>query len=206
MLSNEARMEGKLSLRRLGGIVLAIIGLFFAGYVAASCVQRPNPGEITLENAIPEAGPGEVIVHVAGAVKKPGVYALSDKSRVIDAIQKAGGLAANADPDQLNLAERLVDGSQILVPLKGGAPATPTPLVSQGASQPRQPTAVSGLVSINSASAGELDTLPGIGPATAAKIIEYRQTHGAFRSIDELAAVKGIGPKKLEQLRTRVRL
>lgn len=203
LASKWAVMLGAWNARRAGALGLAIVGLFFAGYLGASCAQRPDPGDLSLENSIPEAGPGEVLVHVAGAVRKPGVYALSSETRVIDAIQKAGGLAANADPDRLNLAERVVDGTQIVVPLKGGvapAPSGPAPVASPG------PSASGGLVSINSASAAELDTLPGIGPATAAKIIEYRQSRGGFRSIEELAAVKGIGPKKLEQLRPRVRL
>jgi competence protein ComEA len=197
-------MKGGLSVRQVAAAGLALVGLFFAGHVGASCAQRPRPGELTLETASPEAGPGEAVVHVAGAVRSPGVYALPDRARVIDAIQKAGGFAPNADPGQLNLAARVVDGTQILVPLRGAAPAPGAP--QRPAARGAAPAAAGGLVSINSASAEELDTLPGIGPATAAKIIEYRQRHGGFKTVDELAAVKGIGPKKLERLRPRVTL
>jgi competence protein ComEA len=135
----------------------------------------------------------EVVVHVAGAVASSGVYRLPAGSRVVDAVQTAGGLAPDAAPDAVNLAALLTDGQRIYVPRVGEvAPAEP----SGGGS-----TVPSGPVNLNSATADELDALPGVGPATAAAIIAHREQHGPFGSVDDLADVRGIGPAKVEALR-----
>jgi competence protein ComEA len=127
-----------------------------------------------------------LVVHVAGAVRRPGLYRLAEGKRVADAVARAGGATAPADTAAINLAAPLADGMQVLVPrrLAGGGGKTP-----------------GSRVSLSSATAAELDALPGIGPVTAQKILDYRAEHGGFRSVDDLDAIPGIGPARVEQLR-----
>jgi competence protein ComEA len=140
-------------------------------------------------------------VHVVGAVRRAGVYRLRAGQRVQDAIARAGGATVHADLQAINLAAKVADGQQIVVPRKGKA--------GPGAAAPAAPGAVgdgaaAGPVNLNSATAEQLDTLDGVGPATAQKILEYRQQHGGFSAIEDLAQIPGIGPKKLESLRGQV--
>jgi competence protein ComEA len=130
-----------------------------------------------------------LVVDVAGAVRRPGLYHLPTGTRIADAVAAAGGATAKADETLVNLAAPLADGEQVLVPARGSA---------SGAGGTPSPTAP---LDLNTASAEQLDTLPGIGPATAQKIIDYRQAHGPFRSLDELEGVPGIGPSKVAQLK-----
>ena len=136
------------------------------------------------------------MVYVTGAVRKPGVYQLPDGKRIIDAIEKAGGVTPKADAVTVNLAALLIDGEQILVPeaFSPGAGAAPT-----GAGP-----AASGLVHLNSADVTALDALPGVGPATAQRIVDWRDQNGGFRTVDDLEQVPGIGPAKLDALRDLV--
>ncbi|WP_235931397.1 ComEA family DNA-binding protein [Actinomyces respiraculi] len=152
-------------------------------------------------------GSAQVVVHVAGAVTAPGVVVLPEGARVIDAIDAAGGAAPDADTDQLNLARPLTDGEQVRVPRQGEepwpgpagqGPGAPGPTGTAGGS------GTSGTVNLNTADAAELETLPGIGPALAQRIINYRTEHGAFTSVDELTSVSGIGSARLEALRELV--
>jgi len=143
--------------------------------------------------------PQEVVVDVAGAVLTPGVHHLETGARVVDAIDAAGGLAPDADPARINLAAVLVDGQQIYVARVGEAP--PLAATANGPVSPGGPVP---LVDLNTASATELEDLPGIGPATAEAIIDHRQRNGPFTSVDDLLDVRGIGDAKLEQLRDRV--
>ncbi|MFZ9629474.1 MAG: ComEA family DNA-binding protein [Ilumatobacteraceae bacterium] len=136
-----------------------------------------------------------VTVHVAGAVVHPGVYSLRSGARAIDAVAAAGGLAADADADRINLASLLVDGQRVFVPRLGEDDPLPTATVGDG------PAAPAGPLDLNVATAAELETLPGIGPTTAAAIVAYRDLHGPFSSVDDLADVAGIGPSKLEAIR-----
>jgi competence protein ComEA len=154
-------------------------------------------------------GPTQVVVHVAGAVTSPGVVRLSTGSRVVDAVSAAGGLRADADPDRVNLAAPLTDGQRVVVPdlgqpapvdVGGGAGTAATP----GADGAAGGGSVPGPVDLNSATAEQLDTLPGVGPSTAAAIIEHRDSAGPFRSVDALLDVRGIGEAKLEALRDLV--
>jgi competence protein ComEA len=138
-----------------------------------------------------------LIVDVAGAVRKPGVFEFAPGDRVIDAVERAGGALEKADLTLLNLAAPLTDGQQILVPKKGAAPAG-TPVTG---TVPGGPTA---LVNINSADEATLETLNGVGPVLAAAIIQYRTEHGPFASVDQLDEVSGIGPATLEDLRSQV--
>jgi competence protein ComEA len=140
-----------------------------------------------------------VLVHVAGAVRRPGVYEMPSGSRVDDAIREAGGATRKASLDLLNLAAPLVDGQQVLVPRRGAVPAAPTAAASaSGAGAPLTP------VRLSTATLAELDSLPGVGPVTAQKIVDYRDEHGPFASVEELDAIPGIGPARLEQLRELV--
>ncbi len=139
-----------------------------------------------------------VVVHVAGAVQSPGVYRLGAGSRVVDAVQAAGGVAGDANSDAINLAALLTDGERVYVPRVGEVPPV---VASGGTGGIGASSAPSGPVNLNSATGDDLDTLPGVGPATAAAILAYRDQHGPFASIDDLADVPGIGPAKLDALR-----
>jgi competence protein ComEA len=173
-------------------------------------------------------GGGTVVVHVAGAVREPGLYTLPAESRVEAAIRRAGGARRTANLDAINLAAKVTDGRQILVPAKprtGGAAAatgatsasssaaaglssagaTSAGATSAGATDATGSGAPAGApINLNSATIEELATLDGVGPVMAQKIIAYRQEHGGFGSVDELDAVPGIGPKRLESLRAQV--
>jgi competence protein ComEA len=154
--------------------------------------------------------PPPIWVQVAGAVRDPGVYQLTAGTRVFQAVVAAGGFTEEADEDAVALAAELWDGCRVYVPSFGEAadreaqgPVDSSEGLSGGSGSGSGST---GLVSLNQASAEELDTLPGIGPALAQQIIAYRETLGPFTSIDQLTEVPGIGPSKLEQVRPLVRL
>jgi competence protein ComEA len=131
----------------------------------------------------------KIVVDVAGAVRHPGLYRLEQGTRIADAVAMAGGATARADIELVNLSAPLADGEQVVVPRRGAAAA------SGGTASPTAP------LDLNTASLEQLDTLPGIGPSTAQKILDYRQTHGAFHSLADLDAVSGIGPSRLAQLK-----
>jgi competence protein ComEA len=160
-------------------------------------------------SGLPVASPVPTVlyVHVAGLVKRPGVYEFHSGDRIVDAVTAAGGAKAKADLDLLNLASPLVDGEQILVPAHGQAvvaPAAPAvPGVPVGTA-PAVPGTSGGLVNINTATETELEELPGVGPVTANEIVAYRTEHGPFPSVDSLDDVSGIGPATMEQLRPLV--
>jgi competence protein ComEA len=140
------------------------------------------------------AAPARLVVYVVGAVRRPGLYTLGPGSRVADAVTRAGGVTRKADPAALNLAAPVADGEQVLVPARLPRAVA----AAQGVSPPGVPA---GPIQLSSATAEQLDSLPGIGPATAQKILDYRAEHGAFRSVEELDDVPGIGPTRVEQLR-----
>jgi competence protein ComEA len=148
----------------------------------------------------PAVGQGAVLVHVAGAVREPGVYGLDEGARVADAIDLAGGARSRADLDALNLAMVVTDGMQVLVPVKAGDPAPSAPALESGMTQTPTPAPVN----INSADQIALETVPGIGPVTAQAVIEYREQIGPFDSVEELIDVSGIGPATLESIRPYV--
>nr|WP_243896357.1 helix-hairpin-helix domain-containing protein [Actinomyces bowdenii] len=158
-------------------------------------------------------GQDRLVVHVAGAVQSPGVVLLRPGARVVDAIEAAGGATAEADTDQLNLARALADGEQVRVPRLGetlppqdpgraggqAAPSAPGPPPGDAAAGPQ--AAPGSRININTATASQLEELPGIGPALAQRIVEHRQTHGPFASVEDLTDVPGIGRAKLEALK-----
>lgn len=147
------------------------------------------------------------VVYVTGAVKRPGVYEVSPGARVYEALNAAGGFAANADQEAVNLAAKLEDGAQIKFLRKGeaaagvaGAAQIPAGGSQGGASAARQ----SGKININSASQAELESINGVGPKTAQSIIEYRRQNGNFARIEDIMNVRGIGPKKFESMKDRI--
>lgn len=152
----------------------------------------------------------EVVVQAAGAVVRPGVYRLDAGARVDDLVRQAGGLAGDADADRVNLAAPLGDGQRVWVPRKGEE-APPDVVAGGGAAPDGAGTSPAGgteptprVVDLNTATAEDLDTLPGVGPATAAAILAYRTEQGRFGAVDDLLEVRGIGEAKLEQLRPLV--
>jgi competence protein ComEA len=167
-------------------VVLVVAGRFLLGAGAASA-----PAAEVVAEPIRAEAPPPVVVHVVGAVRRPGLYRLARGKRVADAVARAGGAAENADLALINLAAPVVDGQQVIVPVRG----------PQGAAAPG---AAVGRVSLSSATLEQLDALPGVGPVTAQKIVDYREQHGAFGSVRELDAIPGIGPARIAQLKDLV--
>lgn len=210
-LTWRARVEGLAD--ATGTTPLRIV--FGAGAVAVAIAAAlwllrpaPSPPEASLpfasttaaEAASSTTAPAALVVHVAGAVVAPGVHELPTGSRVVDAIEAAGGLAVDADSARINLAAPLVDGGRVYVPVVGEEP--PPVAVGEGAGDPG--AGATGPVNLNTADAAALEALPGVGPATAAAILEHRGKVGAFTSVDQLLDVPGIGEAKLEALRDLV--
>lgn len=170
------------------------------GIAPASTLPPPSTTESTVADVAPEPVASAVLVHVAGAVRGPGVYELVAAARVHDAIEAAGGPSADADLDGLNLAATVADGQRVYVPVAGevdpaSVPAGGVDAMAEGPTA--GPPGAGEPVDLNAATAAELETLPGIGPATAAAIVDDRDRHGPFASVDELERVPGIGPAKL---------
>jgi competence protein ComEA len=190
-----------LSRGEIAGLVVVLVALMGgAGLWYVRALPKPvtiaeaSPGAALSASPTPTAPP--IIVDVAGAVRRPGVYEFTDGERVIDAIERAGGALPKADLSLLNLAAPITDGTQILVPKTG--PTAP------GASPPPLGGAPAGLININSATATELEALSGIGEVLAATIVEYRTTNGPFTAVDDLLDVSGIGPATLEEIRDQI--
>jgi competence protein ComEA len=190
-------------------VVLALGVRFMQGQArseGAAAPARANAGAAASGASAPgavriESRPaGVALVHVAGAVRSPGVYRLREGERIQDAVRRAGGVRAGADLNAINLAAKVADGQQVVVPRRGAAAASPVAGAGEGGGPPQAP------VSLNAATAEQLDTLDGVGPATASKILDYRRQHGGFRSIDDLGEIPGIGPKRLAALRDKVQL
>lgn len=191
--------------RRRLGIGAAIVLVLVAAIVAVVIglvrgAGSPGAGDGMGERvavATDAATMPSLYVHVFGAVARPGLYRLEEGARVVDVIAAAGGLADGADQSSINLARRLTDGEQLRVPLVGEAPPPDATGTSAG-------TTADGRVNLNAADAATLDTLPRVGPAIAQRIIEWRETNGAFTSVDDLLSIPGIGDKMLAALRDLV--
>lgn len=218
----------KVALSVIGLLVVLGIAAFFGPDLGAPpsieiSSSKVEPGapqrflEVPSNDAKDVPAPTKVVVHVAGGVLSPGVYEFEPGARVKDALERAGGSKADASLDDINLSAKLVDGEQVYVPLKSEDPPAEVAKVAEVYAGSRAKSAGAKAkssskslapksVSLNTATAAELDRLPGVGPSTAAKIIAYRQDHGGFSSIDEVLAVKGIGHKKLAEMRPYLRL
>jgi len=191
--------------QRTAVAVLALVAVLGAGAVWARAAPQlgaplDGPATATAAQTLPRAtqGPaatGRVAVHVAGRVRRPGLVRLAAGSRVLDAVRAAGGTTPGADLDAVNLARKLVDGEQVRIPARGQAVAAP-PAGVPGAQ-------AAGPLDLNTATAEQLDTLPGVGEVTAGRIVAYRSAH-PFTSVDELLEVPGIGQRRFEQLKDLV--
>lgn len=197
------------AIRQYRGILFVLLVVAILAGMVALQVLRPSPGAQLLDSLTPAATPeptptpGNLRVYVSGAVKQPDVYVLKPDSIVKDALLAAGGAAPDADLDRINLAQTLVDGLQIYVPRRGEE-NPPVPLVTQPTGPLRSQQLTGGKVNVNAADAAELETLPGIGPVTAQHIVEYRQAHGPFSTIEEIMEVSGIGPSTYEKIQALI--
>ncbi len=236
--------EGRAALLKFSKPELAILGVLLAiglvavGFRLASSSPPPNgtpsAREISFTPASPSTAtpavpqrplepapaPAMLRVHVIGAVRRPGVFSMTEGTRIEDAVRAAGGFTASARPDAINLAEKLTDGQQIVIASAAPTPTTvssapvptaaaPIPAMRPSAPaptpKPQGPPAV-GIISLNAADQAQLERLPGVGPALAQRILEYRRSHGGFRDVEELKQVKGIGEIRFEKIRLYVTL
>ena len=180
-----------------GAVVLVTVVL--TGRSAPARVAPPASPAPSVSAAPVTAG-STLLVHVAGAVREPGLYEFPPGARVADAIETAGGPAARADLNLLNLAEPLVDGTKVDVPKAGQAPSsTSAPVAADG-------SAAGALIPLNTADQAMLETIPGVGPVTASAILTYRDEVGAFTALEQLLEVEGIGPATFDNIRAYVTL
>lgn len=191
------------------GVCLALAGLVLVGQrlAHAGAATEPEPVATALEPVASAPTRAILVVHVVGEVRRPGLYRLREGARIADAVHRAGGALRDADLAAVNLAAPLVDGVQVVVPARAAA-VSGSPSASSGVGSGGPGGGGAGatapLVSLSSASVAELDQLPGVGPVTAQKIVDYRTQYGPFASVDDLDAVPGIGPTRIEQLRDLV--
>lgn len=191
-------------------LTLALLSVFGL-YLVYERRSRSEPIQISTPMTptclLPATPTVMIRVHVIGAVSVPGVYTLPGDARVIEAVQAAGGMASGADPEAVNLAEHLYDGQQVYIPLAGAPPRpslTPVP--------PPRPEAQGGAssgdmrINLNTASAAELERLPGIGAVLAERIVAYREEHGPFTAVEQIMAVEGIGEACYARIRDLVTL
>ena len=177
---------------------LAVVAVALIG--ARYLKQEGGGGDAAARPSVPVrirgTGGGQAVVHVTGAVRRPGVYRLPSWARLDLAVKRAGGPSRGADLQGINLAAKIADGQQVVVPRRGAGAAVAASTAASGGS--------SGPISLNTATPEQLDSLEGVGPATAQKILEFRKQHGGFRSVDDLKQITGIGPKKFAALKDKV--
>ncbi|HEX3318752.1 MAG TPA: ComEA family DNA-binding protein [Solirubrobacteraceae bacterium] len=191
-------------------IAIALIGARYVqseasgsgGSGASSSAARSGSGSGSVQ--VRSAGDALVVVQVAGEVQRPGVYRLRGSDRVQDAVKLAGGPTRHANLQGLNLAAKLEDGRQIVVPRRTGSSASTSPQSASGSDPSTAGAVPSRPVNLNTATAEQLDSLDGVGPVMAQKIIAYRQQHGGFGSVNELDRIPGIGEKRMATLRDQV--
>jgi competence protein ComEA len=208
---HDRRVPSRSQLLVYGGVAVALL-LVGARWIRSADAQSASGGGVSYGSdsspsgssssgafGVDPQGGQDVVVDVAGAVGKPGVYRLPGGSRVNDAVQRAGGATARAELESINLAARLTDGQQVVVPQKLAAGAG-----GGGATAGSAAADDSGPISLGTASVEQLDTIDGIGPVTAQDIIDFRDQHGGIASIDQLDQISGIGPATMESLRARL--
>lgn len=174
----------------VSAVVLAALGAIAAVWLAR---PQPSTARVVLPTPRPSVAP-TVLVHVAGEVLSPGVYRLPATARVADALAAAGGATADGDPQALNLAAQVEDGQKLTVPRRA-----PTPRPGAPAATPADRR-----LNLNVASAAELDTLPGVGPVTAQRILEWRERNGAFASVEQLKELKLVNASVFERIKDLV--
>ena len=183
------------------GLVILLIGAnYLRSNISSSTEEDTAMATVEIKESSSTAS-SRLKIHVIGEVLRPGLYEAEPGGRVADALALAGGPTAAADLNQINLAAKLADGQQLLVPQKGAAGVVQTAPGEGGSSAAagsRQP------LNLNSATEAQLEELDGVGPKTAQKIVEYRTNAGGFKSIEELMEVPGIGPAKFDQLKGQV--
>ena len=190
----------------LAAVLLVSIGSWWLLRAPAPPVERSLPmaartgagGSPVSAAPPPSLVPAELVVQIAGAVARPGVYHLPLGSRVVDLVTLAGGAVPGVDAAVLPLAAKVTDGQRIYLP-KPGEPASASNPVGSGSS-------AAGPLDLNTATAVQLDALPGIGPTTAAAVVAYRDKHGAFRSLDDLRQIKGLSAAKIDAIRDLLRV
>lgn len=201
---DEAKEQMTLRRRKkvlLTAAVLGVIGASSYGWWQKT--MPPDSSVVTRQGEIAEAArkaPMEAVVYVSGQVKHPGLIKVGAGSRVLDAVNAAGGLLPGADLSKINIAQAVRDGMQVHVPCQPSLPAdsaTNRPLMTP-------PSPPEGKININTADAAELDRLPGVGPALAARIVEYRKVNGLFHEGPDLKKVAGIGETKYQQLKEKI--
>ncbi len=207
MIGRATRAPGPATLRFMSKLSRSQVVVYGAVAVALLLVgarairaEGSGPPEFSSSSSggdgfsLKRSGGPDVVVDVAGAVRRPGVYRLPTGARVVDAIGRAGGATGSALLEGINRAARLADGQQVVVPERG--PGGSAAAVAGAAEE--------GPISLGSATVDQLDTIDGIGPVTAAKIVEYRDQHGGLASVDQLDDLSGIGPATMESLRGRL--
>lgn len=200
-----------IGLRRLAATMTGLLIALGVGWFVLR--PTPTPVELVLPSvtsvSLTHSG-GAVHVHVVGAVEKPGVYTLPGNSRVVDAVAAAGGSLPSADLEGINLAQTLIDADQVMIPVRRvSRPRTTVAPRLRPRSRTSSTTVVAGAtdsknVNINTATASQLETLSGVGPATAKAIIAYRTSKGSFAKVEDLLNVPGIGPSKLAAMRNEI--
>ncbi len=202
-------------LRKHRGYILVMLAQFALTGVGVAAARWPHPEPIAIVEPTPPPAPTALVaplqVHVTGAVQRPGVYGLAPGSRLVQAVEAAGGMAPDADEERMNLADRLVDGQQVYVPRRGTPiPPSPTAAARLSSASPGhsgasgEAVAADGVVNINTATVAELEALPGIGPALAQRIVEHREANGPFADPAEIVAVRGIGEATYTKLADRI--
>jgi competence protein ComEA len=188
--------EGLLDRRRvLAAAAVLVVVLALAGRTLLRPDHPAVPPPVRVAAPARAVEAARLFVDVVGAVRRPGLYRVREGARVADAVARAGGATRGAQLELVNLAARVADGEQVVVPRRGAAPVAGAAGAGVGGG-----SIPAGPVHLNSATLEQLDALPGVGPVTAQKIIDYREQHGGFGSVDELDAVPGIGPARLESL------
>jgi competence protein ComEA len=182
-------------------LAIALIGARYLKHEGDAPAPAARPAAVKVSRA----GGGAAYVHVTGAVRRPGVYRLPSSARLDAAIRRAGGITGRADTQGVNLAAKVTDGQQVIVPARA-SPAGGAGAAAGAGPAGAVPAGGAGPISLNTATVEQLDQLEGIGPATAQKILDWRKEHGGFSSVDDLRQISGIGPKRFESLKESVRM